>query len=120
MDALEFLQILVDRDVSADLLIFDPPYSLEQCKRSYESVGRVTTEKDTQVWGRWTDHKRLISKLIEPGGYALTFGWNSGGIGDKYGFDIIDGKLVTHGAGHNDTIVTVERRREPVRGLFEV
>lgn len=38
----------------------------------------------------------------------MTFGWNSGGIGNKYGFEITRILLVPHGGWHNDTICTVE------------
>jgi hypothetical protein len=118
MDALEFLQMLEANGVKADLLIFDPPYSLEQCKRAYEAVDRTPTMRDTQVWNRWTEHKQIISRLIEPNGVVLSFGWNSCGIGMKYGFKIEDILLVCHGAGHNDTICTVERKVESSQNLL--
>ena len=38
----------------------------------------------------------------------ITFGWNSGGIGKKYGFEIKKILLVAHGGWHNDTICTLE------------
>ena len=38
----------------------------------------------------------------------ITFGWNSGGIGYKYGFEIKRILMVPHGGWHNDTICTVE------------
>lgn len=110
LDAAEFLRELKAKDVKADLIIFDPPYSLEQCKRSYESVGRVVTMRDTQVWGRWTEHKELIRDITGPGAVAITFGWNTNGIGKKYGFRIVEILLVAHGGGHHDTICTVERK----------
>jgi len=43
-------------------------------------------------------------------GIVVSFGWNSGGIGKKYGFEIEEILLVPHGGSHNDTIVTVERK----------
>lgn len=44
------------------------------------------------------------------GGYAITFAWNSNGIGKKYGFELQEILLVAHGSQHNDTIVTVEKK----------
>jgi hypothetical protein len=44
------------------------------------------------------------------GGYVITCGWNSGGIGKTNGFEIIEILLVAHGGWYNDTIVTVERK----------
>ena len=43
-------------------------------------------------------------------GKVVSFGWNSGGIGMKYGFKIDRILLVPHGGSHNDTIVTVETK----------
>jgi hypothetical protein len=50
----------------------------------------------------------LISPKIKLGGYAISFGWNSNGFGEKYGFTIIEILMVCHGSSHNDTIVVVE------------
>lgn len=44
------------------------------------------------------------------GGIVITCGWNSGGIGKKYGFEIEEILLVAHGGWHNDTIVVVDRK----------
>ena len=38
----------------------------------------------------------------------MSFGWNSGGIGKKYGFKLNRILLVAHGGQHNDTICTVD------------
>ena len=54
--------------------------------------------------GTFTGVKIFIHKIIK----VITFGWNSGGIGKKYGFEIIRILLVPHGGWHNDTICTVE------------
>jgi hypothetical protein len=109
-EASDFLRMLAERGYKADLVLFDPPYSLEQCKRSYESVGRKPTMRDTQIWGRWTEAKNIISDLLEPDGIVLTFGWHSSGMGKKRGFEIIELLLVCHGGAHNDTICLAERR----------
>lgn len=120
LDAGEFLRLLVKHGVTADLVLFDPPYSLEQCKRSYENVRRMVTMRDTQIWGRWTEHKELITKLVLPRGFVLSFGFNSNGIGIKYGFEIVEILIVAHGGGHNDTICTVEQKvANNQTGLFE-
>ena len=56
----------------------------------------------------------LISRIVKIGGKVITFGWNSGGIGYKYGFEIERILLVPHGGWHNDTICTVEvKTHEP-------
>lgn len=55
----------------------------------------------------WTKHKKEIARIVKPNGKVITFGWNSGGIGMKYGFEIVRILLVPHGGWHNDTICTV-------------
>lgn len=52
--------------------------------------------------------KKEISRIVKIGGKVITFGWNSGGIGYKYGFEKQRVLLVPHGGWHNDTICTVE------------
>jgi len=91
-------------------VIFDPPYSLEQCKRVYENVGRKFTMRDGQICGRWAELKDILSEQLQVGGYAVCFGWNSAGFGISRGFSLEEILLVAHGAGHNDTICTVERK----------
>ena len=54
--------------------------------------------------------KKEISRIVKRGGKVITFGWNSGGIGQKYGFEIEKILLVPHGGWHNDTICVVERK----------
>ena len=107
LDALEFLKQLYGYYSG---VLFDPPYSLRQVKECYESLGRDFTMHDSQDVGRWTEHKKTIASLIVPGGYALSFGWNSQGIGKQNGFEIIEILLVCHGGAHSDTIVTVEKK----------
>jgi hypothetical protein len=92
--------------------LYDPPYSLRQIIECYDGFG-MTVDKKWATTKFYTDTKNLLAKLIEPGGLAISFGWNSIGLGKKRGFEIIEILLVSHGRLHNDTIVTVERRLPP-------
>ena len=92
-------------------ILFDPPYSLEQLKRSYEDIGRKFTMRDGQIANRWTELKNILSRKLTIGGYVISFGWNSEGFGIGRGFQLEEILLVAHGSGHNDTICTVERKR---------
>jgi hypothetical protein len=60
----------------------------------------------------WSHLKNEISRIVKPGGVVVSCGWNSGGMGKKNGFEIIEIMLVAHGGWHNDTIVTVERKQQ--------
>jgi len=103
MDALEFLKIMSD----ADLVLFDPPYSPRQVSECYKNSGHSVNMQTTQA-SFWSNIKKEIARIVKKGGYCITFGWNSGGIGKKYGFEIVEILLVAHGGWHNDTICTVE------------
>lgn len=105
LDALTFLENF--NDESVDGVLYDPPYSLRQVKECYNGYG-----KEVQGWDKtfYSNHKKEISRIVKKGGKVISFGWNSGGIGKKYGFEIERILLVPHGGHHNDTICTVERK----------
>jgi predicted methyltransferase len=105
MDGLEFLKTLPDN--TFDGVLFDPPYSVEQCLRKY-------TPKQNGTAGRaeyWAKCKDEIARILKHGGTAISFAWDSTGIGQKRGFEIMELLLMCHGACHNDTIVTIEFKK---------
>lgn len=104
MDALDFLKS--QTDCSANGVLFDPPYSVEQCLRRY-------TPKQAGTAGRaeyWAKCKDEIARIVKPSGLSISFCWDSTGIGKGRGFEIIEIMLLCHGACHNDTIVTIEQK----------
>lgn len=80
MDALDFLKQIPDS--SADVVLYDPPYSLRQVVECYKGFGKAVTQETTQSSWR-ARHLDEIARIIKPGGIALCFGWNSNGIGKK-------------------------------------
>ena len=108
MDALDFLKSFPD--ASVDTVLYDPPYSPRQVSESYRALGRSVNMQTTQA-SYWSDQKREIGRICRPGGTVVTCSWNSGGIGEKYGFEIVEILMVPHGGWHNDTIVVVERKK---------
>ena len=109
MDALDFLKMF--KDCSVDGVLFDPPYSPRQISECYKNFGIEVNNKTTQS-SFWSNQKKEISRIVKVGGKVITFGWNSGGIGKSYGFNITRILLVAHGGWHNDTICVVEERVE--------
>ena len=107
MKALDFLKQLTGIYKG---VLFDPPYSIRQVKECYESAGIQFTAYDSNYAGQWTFEKAELSRLVENGGFVISFGWNSNGVGRNNGFEIEEILLVPHGGAHNDTIVTVERK----------
>ncbi len=109
LEALQFLGTINDNSI--DLILLDPPFSPTQVKRLYEelklAVNRTSTNK-----AYWSMIKREAARILVPGGIAISCGWNSGGIGKKNGFNILEILMVPHGGGRNDTIVVVDRKEE--------
>ena len=107
MEAIDFIKSLSGSHFNGGL--FDPPYSYRQVSDHYKVIGKKATALDTSYnfYARVLDP---MAKLIVTGGYCISFGWNSNGMGKKRGFRIVEILLVAHGMHHNDTIVTVERK----------
>lgn len=110
MTALEFLLSLVSRGVSADLVIFDPPYTVTQSKQVYESIGLPFLLNDAQQAGVWSQEKGICYDLLACGGVFLHFGYHSNGMGKSRDMQIEEILLVAHGRNHNDTICMAERK----------
>lgn len=105
LDALDFLKMF--DDASVDGVLYDPPYSSRQVAECYHGLGYNVTMETTQG-SFWGNQRKELSRIVKVGGKVISFGWNSGGIGAKYGFTITRIRLVPHGGVHNDTICTVE------------
>ena len=114
LDALDFLKSFGDETV--DGVLYDPPFSPRQSSECYKRFGYDVTQETTRA-SFWANHKREISRIVKLGGKVITFGWNSGGIGRKYGFEIERILLVPHGGWHNDTICTVEVKAQHGKAL---
>ena len=117
MDSIAFLEMLVGQGVHADLVIFDPPYSPRQIKECYNSVGIKMGALDA-LRTNWMRERNLIARMQRPGDVVLSFGWNSIGMGKKRRYEIVEGMIVCHGGGHNDTICMAERRLADEPDLF--
>lgn len=92
-------------------VLFNPPYSTRQTIDCYDGVGLEFDGKETKECVHWGKIKTVLGDKIELGGIAICCGWNSNGFGIKRGFELLEVLLVAHGGnGHNDTIVTVERK----------
>lgn len=105
MDALDFLKGI--KAESVDVVLFDPPYSPRQISECYKSLDLSVNMQTTQS-SFWSNLKKEVARITKPNGKVITFGWNSGGIGKGYGFQIQEILMVAHGGWHNDTICTVD------------
>lgn len=119
LEAFEFLELILNQGVKADLVIFDPPYSHYQVKEVYQGVGKeYRFDVEAANTGHWSKEKKIINQLLLPGGFFIHCGWHSNGLGKKYNTEITEILLVAHGRSHNDTIVTVEQKKGHQLGLF--
>lgn len=108
LDILDFLNLFDDESV--DGVLYDPPYYTTsliidgaEC-HGYEKV------LPTTIPYYWQRHKEAITRVLKPGGKAISCSWNSNGMGKKY-FRIKRILLVPHGRMKNDTIIMVEVKR---------
>ena len=110
LDVLDFLKMLKEKNIKADLAIFDPPFSPRQIKECYEGIGLKMGGKDALRTASWKAEKDIIDQLLKPNGIFLWFNWNSAGMGLKRNYKILEILLVCHGSSHNDTICLAEKK----------
>lgn len=108
MEAIDFL---TSRHWAIRGALFDPPYSLTQVSRSYADIGLEFKGKENPTGG-FPKVRARLAELLPIGGFAISFGWNSCGLGKKNGMTIEEILIVCHGGNRNDTLVTVERKNE--------
>lgn len=108
MDALEFLKQIGEN--SADVVLFDPPYSITQASECYKSFGRDKLDVNVANMRYWKLCKDNVARILKIGGTAVCCGWNSNGLGINRGFEMTHLLIVNHGGSKNDTLVTVERK----------
>lgn len=109
VEASLFCASLFQQGVNADLVVFDPPYTINQIAECYASAGESFSGAQSieSMWNAWRDS---IAKLCASGAIVLSFGWNTNGMGEHRGFEISEVMLVSHGGVFNDTICMAERK----------
>lgn len=106
MDALEFLKTLPDE--YADLVLYDPLYSITQASQLYKAYGKEKLEINVANMKYWAECKNNIARILKRNGECLSCGWNTNGLGKNRGFAISEILIVAHGGSKNDTLVTLE------------
>lgn len=106
MDALEFLKQLDDE--CADLVLYDPPYSITQASQLYHAYGKDKLEVNVANMRYWKLVKDNIARILKPNGRVICCGWNTNGLGKGRGFEMVSILDVVHGGSKNDTLVTLE------------
>ena len=106
MDALKFLQSIETE--SADLVLYDPPYSISQAAEMYKSYGKEKLEINVANMKYWSECKDNVARILKRGGRVICCGWNTNGLGKGRGFEMTAVMIVSHGGSKNDTLVTLE------------
>lgn len=106
MDALEFLKTLPDN--FADLVLYDPPYSITQASQLYHAYGKEKLEVNVANMRYWKLIKDNIARILKINGRVICCGWNTNGLGKNRGFEMTNILDVVHGGSKNDTLVTLE------------
>ena len=106
MDALEFLKQLDDE--CADLVLYDPPYSITQASQLYHAYGKEKLEVNVANMKYWALVKDNIARILKPNGRVISCGWNTNGLGKGRGFVMTNILDIVHGGSKNDTLVTLE------------
>jgi hypothetical protein len=123
MDAEEFLKMLKEKNVIADIVILDPVYSARQLMECYNNIDRKVTQQDTQLSAYIKKIRNIVDDIVPIGGKVLSFGWNSVGMGIKRNYELEEILLICHGGGHNDTICICEKKLDrinsPQYNMFE-
>ena len=109
MDALKFLQSIETE--SADLVLYDPPYSISQASELYKSYGREKLEVNVANMKYWALCKDNVARILKVGGRVICCGWNTNGLGKNRGFEMTNILIVAHGGSKNDTLVTLEYKQ---------
>ena len=108
MDALEFLKE-IDSNY-ADLVLYDPPYSITQASQFYHEYGKEKLEVNVANMKYWKLCKDNIARILKPNGRVICCGWNTNGLGKNRGFQLDKVLIVCHGGSKNDTLVTLEHK----------
>ncbi len=114
LDALEFLQ--QQESGIADVVLYDPPYSITQAAQCYKSYGKEKLAINVANMRYWKLCKDEIARILKPNGVVICCGWNTNGLGINRGFEMLEVLIVPHGGSKNDTIITVETKKSEMFG----
>lgn len=106
MDALEFLKRCESN--SADLVLYDPPYSISQAAEMYKSYGKEKLKLNVANMRYWKECKDNIARILKMNGRVICCGWNTNGLGKGRGFEMTNIMIISHGGSKNDTLITLE------------
>lgn len=112
LDALQFLEMFESEKY--DFVIYDPPFSYRQASEVYKSFGKERMTYSVTNARYWSKIKNEVARILKPNGVCMCCGWNTNGLGKSRGFEMDEILICSHGAGKNDTLVTIEHKTPTV------
>lgn len=100
-EALEFIKAFPNNYF--DLILFDPPYA-----KHYAKLYKCPKIADYNKW-IW-DIKKQIARTLKVGGYVISTGYETNGIGALKGFEKKEILIVAHGGLLRDTFCYSEKK----------
>ena len=102
LDALDCIGLLASQKLLVDVVLLDGPYSYRKSMEKYNGYG-IKNSRFKRVLD-------VISLILVPDGWVITFGYQGNVMSKKRGFAIREICLISHGGAQHDTIATVEER----------
>lgn len=112
LEANDFGELMERENKCFNLILFDPPYSLNQLKMQYDGIGKHLEQwQSRNMWGRCKD---ALASCVTVGGYVISFGWHTKGFGTRRGFTKKEVHIFTNSGrdGRYDLLVTVEQKTQ--------
>ena len=85
MEFNDFGELMEAKGNQAQLILFDPPYSLTQLKMQYDGIGKDLPQWQTQ--NPWKRGKDALSRCQGAGGIIISLGWTTSGFGAHRGYE---------------------------------
>jgi len=101
MDALTFLEVMEEDNMSFDVGLMDPPFSKRQEKELYGTNLYTQPQRIKEI-------ELAMGNIVRPGGYVIKFGYNSNF--SHRAFELVHVVLVQYQACINDTIISIHEK----------
>jgi predicted methyltransferase len=107
IDALDFLKLFADNSI--DLILYDPPSNPNRMKYYFDKLNLKITKFHTRTQ-YWSKLKKEIKRIVKKDGYVISIGYNSGGIGKTFDFNIEEVILLNHKNFSKDIFCVIDRK----------
>ena len=100
MDALDYVNLMINNDVKFDIILLDPPYSY---RKSMEFYNGHKNSRFKQILD-------LLPSILKEDGKIITFGYHASQMGKSREFKLDELLIVDHSGAIHTTLSCVESR----------